>query len=306
MWGHACKSDVQYGNWWDEQICQENEGIAQWDKGINDYANIRKPCKALWQNRSSPSLHRRACGVFKPLDTTANPLESVPLLSHWSRSFEGYLRSDSLWLAFTGLSAYWKRPKTMGMAFYHSHIWRRQCDTTGTFERTSFASTLCHTSPYSPLMRLRWARKPGYPGCPICTYIVKNDSAFLNHISHLSLLEQLCMWKMPRVHRIIRPADEEALFEVLTASRMHARRQICRGSKLSKLQGSGEPSSKPLRKDNGDQRSNEEKGNKPHGLESKALAKWPLRSMSKRACITVGALLGPVQKAGNIRVTTSW
>ena len=42
----ACKSDVQYGNWWDEQICQGKEGIAQHDKGFNDYAYGGSPCKA--------------------------------------------------------------------------------------------------------------------------------------------------------------------------------------------------------------------------------------------------------------------
>ena len=43
----ACKSDIQYGNWWDEQIHQGKEGIAQHDKEVNDYANGGKPCKVL-------------------------------------------------------------------------------------------------------------------------------------------------------------------------------------------------------------------------------------------------------------------
>ena len=42
----ACKSDVQYGAWWDEQICQGNEGIAQHDKQVNDYADGGQPSKA--------------------------------------------------------------------------------------------------------------------------------------------------------------------------------------------------------------------------------------------------------------------
>ena len=42
----AHKSDVQYGNWRDEQICQGKEGIAQHDKGVNDYADGGRPCKA--------------------------------------------------------------------------------------------------------------------------------------------------------------------------------------------------------------------------------------------------------------------
>ena len=33
------KSDIQYGAWWDEQIHQGNEDIAQHDKQVNDHAD---------------------------------------------------------------------------------------------------------------------------------------------------------------------------------------------------------------------------------------------------------------------------
>ena len=69
----VCKSDVQYGNWRDEQICQGNEGIAQWDKGINDYADIGKPCKAP-DKIGPPLAYMEKSGVFKPLDSMANLL----------------------------------------------------------------------------------------------------------------------------------------------------------------------------------------------------------------------------------------
>ena len=42
----ARKSDVQYGIWWDEQIRQGNEGIAQRNKQVNDYVNGGRPSKA--------------------------------------------------------------------------------------------------------------------------------------------------------------------------------------------------------------------------------------------------------------------
>ena len=67
------KSDVQYGNWQDEQIHHGNEDIAQQDKGIYDYANIGKPCKAP-DKIGPPLAYMEECGVFKPLDTMANPL----------------------------------------------------------------------------------------------------------------------------------------------------------------------------------------------------------------------------------------
>ena len=43
----ACKSNIQYGIWWDEQICQGNEGIAQHNKQLNDYADGGRPSKVL-------------------------------------------------------------------------------------------------------------------------------------------------------------------------------------------------------------------------------------------------------------------
>ena len=69
----ACKSNIQYGNWWDEQIHQGKEGITQCDKGVNDYANGGKPCKAP-DKIGPPVAYMEECGVFKPLDTIANPL----------------------------------------------------------------------------------------------------------------------------------------------------------------------------------------------------------------------------------------
>ena len=49
------------------------EGIAQCDKGVNDYANGGKPCKAP-DKIGPPVAYMEGHGVFKPLDTTANPL----------------------------------------------------------------------------------------------------------------------------------------------------------------------------------------------------------------------------------------
>ena len=69
----ACKSNIQYGNWWDEQIHQAKEGIAQCDKGVKDYANGGKPWKAP-DKIGPPVPYMEEHGVFKPLDTIVNPL----------------------------------------------------------------------------------------------------------------------------------------------------------------------------------------------------------------------------------------
>ena len=69
----ACKGNVQYGNWQDEQICQGKEGNTQHNKGVNDYADGGKPCKAP-DEIGPPIAYMEECRVFKPLDTIANPL----------------------------------------------------------------------------------------------------------------------------------------------------------------------------------------------------------------------------------------
>ena len=69
----ACKSNIQYGNWQDEQICQGKEGIAQCDKGVNDYTNGGRPRKVP-DKIGPPFSYMEERGVFKPLDTIANPL----------------------------------------------------------------------------------------------------------------------------------------------------------------------------------------------------------------------------------------
>ena len=69
----AHKSNVQYGNWQDEQICQGKEGITQCDKGVNDYADGGKPYKA--PDKIGPLVpDMEECGMFKPLDTIVKPL----------------------------------------------------------------------------------------------------------------------------------------------------------------------------------------------------------------------------------------
>ena len=68
-----CKSDVQYGTWWDEQICLGNECIAWHDKQVNDYADSGRPSKA--PDKIGPQIsYIEEHGEFKPLDTIANPL----------------------------------------------------------------------------------------------------------------------------------------------------------------------------------------------------------------------------------------
>ena len=101
----ACKSDIQYGIWQDEQIYQGNEGITQCDKQVNDYTNGGRPSKA--PDKIGPPLsYMEECGVFKPLDTIVNPLGLCSF--YWTDPQKSNVVWDqSLQLALTGLSTCW-------------------------------------------------------------------------------------------------------------------------------------------------------------------------------------------------------
>ena len=76
----VCKSDIQYGNWQDEQICQGNEGITQHDKGVND-CQWWETLQGFRQNRSPCILHGRVQGV-QTLGYHSEPIGSLQVLSH--------------------------------------------------------------------------------------------------------------------------------------------------------------------------------------------------------------------------------
>ena len=72
----ACKSNIQYGNWWDEQIHQGKEGIAQCDKGVNDYADGGRPCKAP-DKISPPFSYMEECGGVQTPGHYSEPIGSL-------------------------------------------------------------------------------------------------------------------------------------------------------------------------------------------------------------------------------------
>ena len=79
----AHKSDViQYSNWWDKQICQGKEGIAQCTiRGLMIMLMVENLAR-LQTKSVLLKAYMEECGVFKPLDTTANPLGLYLVLSH--------------------------------------------------------------------------------------------------------------------------------------------------------------------------------------------------------------------------------
>ena len=108
----AQKSNVQYGNWRDEQIRQGDDNISQWDKMTHDYAKVRKTSKTP-DNISPPLTYMEEHGAFKPLDTMANPLGLCQFYCAQSGNCSLF-QLQSPQLPLIKLSTCWKRPGDKG------------------------------------------------------------------------------------------------------------------------------------------------------------------------------------------------
>ena len=135
--------------------------------------------------------------------------------------------------------------------------------------------------------------------CPICAYIIKNDSMFLNHIVILHYWSNFTCRKC--LDAIVTSGQQMKKHFL----KCHGITNVCekpdsQGSKLSKLHGSGESGTKS-KKDKGDKCSDEEKGNKPHGSESKPDGKVASQdevqeSLHHSSCLAGSSTAGGSQK----------
>ena len=111
----ACKSDVQYGNWWDEQIHQGKEGICPvWQGGQQTMLMVGRPCKAPRQDQPPFFLHGRVWGVQTP-GHYSEPIGSLPGSISTDPQQSNVITSlKSAAGALARLSAYWRGRKTLG------------------------------------------------------------------------------------------------------------------------------------------------------------------------------------------------
>ena len=92
-------------------------------------------------------------------------------------------------------------------------------------------------------MRLSWDRKPGYP-VALSVYIVKNDSAFLNHIV---ICHYWSSFACGKCLKFVMSSGQQMKKHFLKCRGIKAacKKTDSQGSKSSKSHGSGESSSKP-------------------------------------------------------------
>ena len=202
-------------------------------------------------------------GVFKPLDTTANPLDLCQF----------YCTNPEFSKVISGpksLASVCKVKHLLGKAKDHGQLYITvvfeggNVTPLGLLKELHLQYTLSCIPIFTP-NEAKLGQKTRVCCYPICTYM-KNDSVLLNYIiiSHY--------WSNFACRKCL---------EFITSSGQQMKKHFlkCHGIKL---QGSGEPSSKS-KKDKGDKHSDEEKGNNPCGLESKSGCKMTSQEQAQES-----------------------
>ena len=175
----VCKSGIQYGIWQDEQIHQRNEGIAQHNKQVNDYANGGRPSKT--PDKIGPLLsYTEERRVFKPLDTIANPLGLCRL--YQTDPQKSNVVTDPKSAAGTHrIKHLLELAKELGQPLTIMVFEGGMVILLGLLQELHSCLTLSCILIHTP-EEVKMGQKNRVSCCPNCTYIVKNDYVFLNHI----------------------------------------------------------------------------------------------------------------------------
>ena len=175
----VCKSNVQYGTWWDEQIHQGNEGISQHNKQVNDYADSGQPRKV--PDKIGPPLsYMEERGVFKPLDSIANPkglcqfYRTDPEKSNVIMGLKSAASTCSI-KRLLDLAKELGHPLTI-VVFEGGTV-----TLLGLLQELHLHLTLSCIPIHTP-QEAKIGQNNCVSCCPICVYVIKNDNAFLNHV----------------------------------------------------------------------------------------------------------------------------
>ena len=158
---------------------RRKEGIAQYDKGVNDCANGGRPCKAL-DKIGPPFSYMEEHGVFKPLDTIANLLG----LSRFYRTDpqqSNIITGPKSAAGACRIKHLLEMVKDLGQPLMIIVFEGGNVTPLGFLQELHSCLTLSHIPIHTP-EEVKLGQKNRVSCCPICTYIVKNDNAFLNHI----------------------------------------------------------------------------------------------------------------------------
>ena len=144
-----------------------------------DYTDIGKTCKTP-DVISPPLTYMEECGVFRPLDTMANPMG----LCHFYHANPETVKSlPALKPPATAHKIKHLLEKAKGQGWPYIIIVFEGGNVTplGLLQELHLQYTLS-CIPIFTAEEAKQGQKPHISGCPICAYIVKTNSTFLNHI----------------------------------------------------------------------------------------------------------------------------
>ena len=253
-------------------------GIAQRDKQVNDYADGGQPSKAL-DKIGPPLSYMEECGVFKPLDTIANPLgicrfyQTDPQKSNIIMGLKSAASTHRI-KCLLELAKELGRPLTI-MVFEG-----------GTVTPLGLLQELhLHLTLLCILIHMPEEVKMGQKNCvscyPICAYVLKNDYAFLNHIIVGHYWSSFSCGKCLEVIASSRQQMKKHFLKCC-GPKEACKKLSSKGGKLPGPQGDDKSDCKPKKskKDKADKADKAHKDDK-HGAKGGKLCRSPSKSSGK-------------------------
>ena len=154
-----------------------------------------------------PLTYMEECGVFKPLETIDNPIglcRFYRMSSKKSNVLTGPKSADCAHKIHDMI----KLAKGVRQLLTVIVFKGETVTPLGLLQELHLCLTLSHVAIHT-LEEVKVGPKNHMSCCPICTYVVKNDYSFLNHIIIGYYWSSFSCRKMPEVHGIKQAANEE-------------------------------------------------------------------------------------------------
>ena len=153
--------------------------FSKWDKMVYDYADVGKTCKTP-DEIGPPLTDMEEHRAFKPLDTMASPLGPCCFYCADPETAKSVPAPKPLATACK-IKCLLEKAKGQGWPYILIIFEGGNVTLLGLLQELHLRYILS-CIPIFTAEEAKQGQKPRISCCPICTYIVKNDSAFLNHI----------------------------------------------------------------------------------------------------------------------------
>ena len=175
----ACQSDVLYATWRHRQIRQGNDDIGQCNQRVCDHADIGEHCEPP-DEIGPPLTYMEERGVFKPAEAINNPMGLCQF--YWTSPKKSNVltgpKSANCAHKIQGMVEVAKRVgQLLTVIVFEGEMVTPAC----MLQELHSCLTLSCSAIHTPEEAKVGVKNRMYC-CPICTYMVKNNLVFLNHI----------------------------------------------------------------------------------------------------------------------------